>query len=69
MIKEQVFIKKDTSDNWAKAKNFIPKKDEIIVYTDIEMKKIGDGITKLSDLPFIDNNKYWVEDSTLVIET
>jgi hypothetical protein len=53
MIKEQSFIKKDTSINWSKAKNFIPKENEIIVYTDAGMK-IGDGKTKVNELPFID---------------
>jgi len=53
MIKEQTYIKKDTTENWDKAKNFIPKKNEIIVYTDAGTK-IGDGKTKVNDLPFID---------------
>ena len=44
-------IKNDTSYNWAKA-SFIPKEDEIILYTDILQIKIGDGVTKISDLPF-----------------
>ena len=39
MIKEQSFIKKDTSINWNKAKNFIPKENEVIVYTDLNKKK------------------------------
>ena len=43
MIKEQSFIKKDTSENWNKAKNFIPKENEVIIYTDLEKKKIGNG--------------------------
>lgn len=53
MIKENTIIKKDTTENWAKAKNFIPKENEIIVYTDAGMK-IGDGKTKVNELPFID---------------
>ena len=69
MIKEQSFIKKDTSENWEKAKNFIPKENEVIIYTDIEMKKIGDGKTLLNELPFIDLNFYSVEGTTLIIET
>lgn len=35
MIKEQTYIKKDTSTNWEKAKNFIPKENEILIYTDL----------------------------------
>lgn len=68
MIKEQTLIKKDTSENWSKAKNFIPKKSEIIIYIDKGMK-IGDGKTKVNDLPFINNNEYRVEDDILIINT
>lgn len=68
MIKEQTYIKKDTTENWNKAKNFIPKKNEIIVYTDAGTK-IGDGKTKVNDLPFIDQNFYSVDGTTLIIET
>lgn len=69
MIKEQTLIKKDTSINWNKAKNFIPKENEIIIYTDFNSIKIGNGKTKVNDLPFIDNNEYMVEKDTLVINT
>ena len=64
-------IKKDTSNNWEKAKNFIPKTNEIIIYTDLEPygTKIGDGKTKVNELPFIDINNYSIEDDTLVINT
>lgn len=69
MIKENVLIKKDTSENWSKAKNFIPKKNEIILYTDFEPNgiKIGDGKTKVGDLPFVNSAEYSVEEDTLVI--
>ena len=53
MIKENTIIKTDTMENWAKAKNFIPKVNEIIIYSDAGMK-IGDGKTKVNELPFID---------------
>lgn len=71
MIKEQTLIKKDTSINWSKAKNFIPKENEIIVYTDFNpiRTKIGNGKTKINDLPFIDNNEYKIEDDILIINT
>ena len=69
MIKEQTLIKKDTSTNWNKAKNFIPKENEMIIYTDFNSIKIGNGKTKVNDLPFIDNNEYNIEDDTLVINT
>lgn len=69
MIKEQTLMKKDTSINWNKAKNFIPKENEIIIYTDFNSIKIGNGKTKVNDLPFVDNNEYMVEEDTLVINT
>ena len=42
----------DTSANWAKAVNFVPLKGEIIVYSDTYQIKVGDGVTKVNDLPF-----------------
>ena len=45
--------KYDTSVNWAKATNFIPKRGEIIVYTDLNGKiKVGDGVHNPNNLPF-----------------
>ena len=69
MKKENTFIKKDTLENWAKAKNFIPKENEVIIYINIG-KKVGDGITKVNDLPFIDNSNisYSVDGTTLIIK-
>ena len=68
MEKEQSFIKKDTTENWNKAKRFTPKENEVIVYTDAGTK-IGDGKTLLHELPFINQNFYSVEGTTLIIET
>lgn len=55
-------LKNDTEENWKKAVNFIPKKGEPIIYNkdakhNYSRIKIGDGITKVSNLPFsnIDN--------------
>lgn len=71
MYKE--IIKLDTSENWNKAKNFIPKLGEIIVYEDSNFSrrlKMGDGVTPVNDLPFVDINDYYIEDEeTLVINT
>lgn len=70
MEKQSVLVKKDTSENWEKAKNFIPKNNEIIIYTDVPNgTKIGNGITKVNDLPFTDINEYEVKEDTLVINT
>ena len=69
MIKEQSFIKKDTSINWSKAKNFVPKENEVIIYTDLEKKKIGDGKKLLNELPFIDLDFYSIDGTTLIINS
>jgi len=71
MEKEYVYMKSDTSENWEKAKNFIPKKNEMIIYTDFmpQGMKIGDGKTKLKDLKFIDNNEFEIDGDTLIINT
>lgn len=48
----------DLTANWEKATNFVPKKGEIIVYSDgggtgIPKMKVGDGTTKVGSLEFI----------------
>ena len=62
-MKKQLTIKHDLAVNWAKAINFIPKLDELIlydgilengVYIELPRLKRGDGKTKLNDLPFIE---------------
>lgn len=67
--------KRDTEINWKKAINFIPKKDEIILY-DCENGpriKIGDGLTKVNDLPFTQdiisiNNVIDIKGETLIVK-
>lgn len=65
MIKKKTIIKRDTKENWGKAKNFIPKENEIIVYENVGIK-IGDGKTLVNDLPFA-NEKYCSVDGTTLI--
>jgi hypothetical protein len=67
MKKENTLVKEDTFENWSKAKNFIPKKHEVIIYTNMGTK-IGDGQTKVNDLPFINNKEYLVDGTTLIIK-
>ena len=67
MIKEKTIIKKDTLENWNKAKNFIPKDGEIIIYIGMGMK-LGDGKTGVNDLPFVSQSTYTIEGNTLIIE-
>lgn len=57
-ISTRVQMKTDTALNWSKAINFIPKKGEIIIYEadsdyGYERMKIGDGSTKVNNLPFV----------------
>lgn len=70
MIKQMTTIKSDTEENWNKAINFIPKENEVIIYTDKypPLMKIGDGKTKLLNLPYIgeytltaSHDQAWVE--------
>jgi hypothetical protein len=58
----RIINKHDTEANWLKAASFIPKKGEIIVYDadsnySYERAKIGDGVTVVSNLPFVDDAK------------
>ena len=61
-MKSNKVAKHDTEKNWKKAKNFIPKLKELIIYDPDEnisypRFKIGDGIHNVSDLPFyVDEN-------------
>ena len=68
MIKSNATIKVDTEANWAKAVNYIPDKFTILVfeYEDASPRvKIGDGIHKVAELPFLNNRE--VIDDTLVL--
>lgn len=64
-IKTRIQNKNDTSENWAKAVNFVPLKGEIIIYNDTLQFKIGDGTTLLSQLEFTDKEFTSEEISTL----
>ena len=59
-IKTRIQLKNDTETNWNKAENFIPKQGEVIIYSADESHpffrlKIGDGNTKIKELPFINS--------------
>lgn len=63
-MKKQLTIKHDIAANWAKAINFIPNFDELILYdgiiengkyVELPRLKRGDGKTKLNELPFIES--------------
>lgn len=62
-LQARIQNKCDTTANWEKATNFIPKKGEIIVYSDgggtgIPKMKVGDGATKVGSLKFADEGQY-----------
>jgi len=57
-LNSRIINKHDVEANWIKATNFIPKQGETIVYDidenyDYERLKIGDGVTLVSNLPFV----------------
>ena len=60
-IQGRIQLKHDTQTNWEKATNFIPKAGEIIIYDkdsnyNYQRLKIGDGVTNVNLLPFLDDN-------------
>ena len=60
-ISSRIIHKHDIEANWNKATNFTPKQGELIIYDidathDYERLKIGDGVTLVSDLPFVDDH-------------
>ena len=54
LLKTRMQQKIDTSQNWAKATNFVPLKGEICIYSDLHKMKIGNGTTKIGDLDFFE---------------
>ena len=67
MRKFDPILKNDTTKNWEKAVNYIPKLNEIIIYEDMDPVgiKIGNGVNKLSELKFANGSKAFVEDDVL----
>ena len=66
-LNSRIINKHDIEANWVKATNFIPKQGEIIVYDkddnyNYPRVKIGDGVTTVVALPFIDDNTLQVAD-------
>lgn len=62
-LQARIQNKIDLTANWEKATNFIPKKGEIIVYSDgggtgVPKMKVGDGATKVGSLKFADEGQY-----------
>lgn len=68
----------ESAQDWEKAKNFIPKKDQIIIYDGIKQDgryimppriKIGDGQTTVNELPFENSSPdvLYVEENGILI--
>ena len=56
-LNTRIIHKHDTEANWNKATNFIPKQGEFIIYDEdsshsYKRIKIGNGTTKVINLPF-----------------
>ena len=61
-LKSRIVHKHDIEANWRLATNFTPLQGEMIRYDPDENNtnhrvKIGDGVTNVNDLKFIDDNK------------
>lgn len=70
----RLIMKHDIEENWNKATNFVPKKGEIIIYDadgnhTSPRVKIGDDVTTVSSLPFIDHYNFSMDEDTLIIAT
>ena len=62
ILNGRIVLKHDTAENWSKATSFVPKQGEVIIYDrdstyNYERVKVGDGITNVNALPFVDDNK------------
>lgn len=71
-VKTRIQLKNDTEANWNKAAGFRPMKGELIIYSTDEAHpffrlKVGDGVTLVSDLPFIDSRT--VDGKTILINS
>ena len=67
MKKFDPILKNDSTENWNKAVNYIPKLNEIIIYDDMDPVgiKIGNGVDKVSELKFANGSKAFVNNGTL----
>ena len=46
-------LRTGTTETWATETTFVPLKGEPIFFKDVNQLKIGDGVTLLSNLPFL----------------
>ena len=71
----RIQLKRDTTENWNNARDFIPLAGEVIVYTDYETKtytvqEYGETVTKTVNIPNIKigTGNAYVQDLTFVDE-
>ena len=62
LLQGRMTLKHDIEENWLKAINFITKSGEVIIYDpdpnyNYSRIKVGDGLTLVNNLKFIDVNK------------
>lgn len=52
-IISRIILKHDTSTNWENNNNFVPMAGELVLYDDLNMVKMGDGVNNVNALSFI----------------
>lgn len=70
-IKTRIQLKSDIEANWRLASDFIPKRGELIIYSadgthSYSRLKVGDGSTRVNDLPFIDAGTLNGEETVII---
>ena len=60
ILNSRIILKHDTEENWLKA-SFIPRAGELVIYDidathSVERMKIGDGVSQIGSLPFVDEH-------------
>lgn len=68
----RIQLKNDTEANWNKATNFIPLEGEAIIYSadsthPFSRLKVGDGVTVVSELPFVEGESQEVEHISMTL--
>jgi hypothetical protein len=80
-VKTRIVHKHDIAANWRQAVNFVPKQGELIIYDDrytdrdgnerivaeAVRYKIGDGVTKVNDLPFVSEAEHAALSDSLAV--
>ena len=67
-INSRIVNKHEIEAVWLSNPDFIPMKSEVIMYDrdsthPFQRMKIGDGVTKIKDLPFVDKDKLHISET------